>query len=77
MGLGVGIFLAALGAILAFAVHAQVSGVDLSVVGWVLMAAGILGVVAEIALFAPRRRVHTTYAEAPLPGRTVVHRDVY
>ena len=33
MGFGVGIFLVALGAILAFAVHASVSGLDLAVVG--------------------------------------------
>ncbi len=45
MGLGVSIFLIALGAILAFAVTADVSGVDIDVVGWILMIVGILGLV--------------------------------
>jgi hypothetical protein len=77
MGIGVGVFLIALGAILAFAVDASVSGLDLAVVGWVLMGAGLLGIVLEMVLFAPRRRVHTTYAEAPLAGQPVVRRHVY
>ena len=77
MSLGVGVFLLALGAILTFAVHASVSGLDLAVVGWVLMGAGLLGVVLELMLFAPRRRVATTYAERPVVAPAVVRRDVY
>lgn len=56
MGIGVGIFLLAVGAILAFAVHATVAGVDIHVIGWILMAAGALGIILGIAVFAPRRR---------------------
>jgi hypothetical protein len=56
MRLGTGIFLLALGAILVFALQARVSGVDLEVVGWILMAAGALGIVLELAVWAPRRR---------------------
>ena len=41
MGLGVGIFLTALGAILAFAVSASVSGVNIHTVGWILLIVGI------------------------------------
>lgn len=63
MGIGVGIFLIAVGAILAFAVDITVKGVDLIVVGYILMAAGILGVLLELLMFRPRRR-----------GRTVVDR---
>lgn len=77
MGIGVGIVLAAIGAILAFAVEASVSGLDLAVVGWVLIAAGVAGILLELVLFAPRRRV-TTYAEPPVVhGAPVVRRDVY
>ena len=47
MGLGVGIFLTAIGAILAFAVTKDVSGVNLQTVGWILMIVGILGVVSR------------------------------
>jgi hypothetical protein len=54
--LGTGIFLLAVGAILTFAVNAQVSGVDLDVVGWILMAVGALGILIELAVWAPRRR---------------------
>jgi hypothetical protein len=56
MGIGFSIFLIAVGAILAFAVHATVAGVDIHVVGWILMAAGVLGLVLTMAVFMPRRR---------------------
>ncbi|MGY1750708.1 DUF6458 family protein [Modestobacter sp. SYSU DS0511] len=56
MRLGTSIFLLAVGAVLTFAVTAQVSGVDLDVVGWILMAVGALGIIVELAVWAPRRR---------------------
>ena len=59
MGIGFGIFLLAVGAILAFAVHATVAGLDVHVVGWILMAAGALGLVLTLAVLAPRRRQRT------------------
>ena len=70
MRLGTGIVLLALGAILTFAVRAELSGLDLQVVGWILMAAGALGIVLEVALWAPRRRrVTRTDAYDPhVPG---------
>ena len=42
MRLGSSIFLIALGAILAFAVSASISGIDLQVVGYILLAVGVL-----------------------------------
>src|SRR3982074_2498268 len=48
MGLGVGIFLTAVGAILAFAVSKTVSGVDIHAIGWILMIVGIIGVVLSM-----------------------------
>jgi hypothetical protein len=54
MGLGVSIFLIALGAILAFAVNVSVSGLDLSTVGVILMVVGIIGLVASLIMFGPR-----------------------
>lgn len=56
MGIGVGIFLIAVGAIIAFAVDYQASGVDLAAVGWILMAAGAVGILLDLIVFAPRRR---------------------
>jgi hypothetical protein len=43
MGIGVSIFLLALGAILAFAVDVQTSGLDLNTVGVILMVVGAIG----------------------------------
>src|SRR5512134_3568181 len=43
MGISASIFLVVVGAILAFAVTTEVSGVDIATVGWILMIAGIVG----------------------------------
>ena len=56
MGIGASIFLLAVGAILAFAVNMQVAGVDIHVIGWILMGAGVLGLLMTLVVFAPRRR---------------------
>lgn len=45
MGYGLGIFLLALGLILALAVQDTISNVDLTTVGWILVLAGALVVV--------------------------------
>jgi hypothetical protein len=50
MGIGVSLFLIAVGAILAFAVADNLSGVDLVAVGWILMVVGLIGAVLS-ALF--------------------------
>jgi uncharacterized protein (TIGR04206 family) len=62
MGIGVGIFLIAVGAILTFAVHATVAGLDLKVVGWVLMFAGVAGL-ALFFFFVNRRRPRAVVTE--------------
>jgi hypothetical protein len=62
MGIGGSIFLLALGAILAFAVNAEFSGIDINVVGYVLMLAGLIGLVVTIWFWNSRRR--TVVAEA-------------
>jgi hypothetical protein len=56
MGIGFSVFLVAVGAILSFAVKATVAGLDIRVVGWILMAAGALGLILTVAVFAPRRQ---------------------
>jgi Domain of unknown function (DUF6458) len=74
MGIGIGLLLAAAGAVLAFAVDKQVSGVNLHSVGWILLIVGIVGVVLSMIFWSSwagpgywtRRR--TTYVdEAPPP----------
>jgi hypothetical protein len=73
MSIGGSLLLIAIGAILRFAVTAHVSGVNLPVVGDVLMVVGVVGfVVAAIWLATARRR------RTPLggPGYAVDPRDV-
>ncbi len=48
MATGTSIFLIALGAILAFAVDLEISGVDLAAVGVILMVAGVIGVIVSL-----------------------------
>ena len=74
MGLGVSIFLIAIGAILAFAVTAEVSGVDVTTVGWILLIVGLAGVVLSLIFWSSwggpgyltRRRA--TYVDEGPPG---------
>ena len=48
MATGTSIFLIALGAILTFAVEADISGLDINVVGIILMIAGAIGVIVSL-----------------------------
>jgi hypothetical protein len=77
MGIGVGIFLVACGAILTFAVNATVSGLDIRVVGVILMVAGVVGIALELIMFAPRRRRAVTTMVPPAQQTTVIKRDEY
>jgi hypothetical protein len=67
MGIGTSIFLIAVGAILRFAVTADISGLELSTVGVILMVVGVLGLLLSILAM-------TMWADRG--GRTVV-RDRY
>lgn len=59
MGIGVSIFLLAIGAILTFAVDAEVSGLDLSMIGLILMIAGGVGLLLTLLVWGPRDRAAT------------------
>ena len=63
MGLGVSIFLIALGAILAFAVEYSVSGLDLSTIGFILMVVGAIGLVTSLIIFGPGAASRRTVVE--------------
>jgi len=56
MRIGTGVFLLALGAILVFAVDYNVSGIELSTVGWILMGAGALAIILFLTVWGPRDR---------------------
>ncbi|MFC3505381.1 DUF6458 family protein [Micromonospora krabiensis] len=60
MGIGTSIFLIAVGAILTFALDASLGGINLDVVGWILMAAGVLGLIMTTLIWGRRRQVVTT-----------------
>ena len=76
MGIGVSVFLLAVGAVLAFAVHATVAGLDIHVVGWILMAAGAVGLIMTAAVFAPRTRRIVTETRAMPTGAAVLGSSV-
>jgi hypothetical protein len=52
MGIGVSLFLIALGAILAFAVNTTVQGLDIATVGWILMVIGAVGFLLSLVFWA-------------------------
>lgn len=56
MSIGAGVFLIAAGAILTFAVDYDIAGIDLNVVGWILMGAGALALVMSLLVWGPRKR---------------------
>ena len=69
MGISLSIFLIAVGAILAWAVNAEVSGIDVQVAGMILVVVGVIGLIASLvfwsswggsAIATPRRRVART-----------------
>ncbi len=64
MGYGLGVFLLALGLILALAVTDSLNGVDLTMVGWILTIAGLLVVVLTAAQANRGRRTTATTTHA-------------
>ena len=54
MYIGGSIFLLALGGILAFAVRDNIQDVGLATVGWILMAAGALGIIVSLIINGQR-----------------------
>jgi hypothetical protein len=70
MGIGVSVFLIAVGAVLAFAVNAVVPHLDLTLVGVILMVAGVVGLLWSMMVWGPRRRSADPYAAGS--ERTVV-----
>jgi hypothetical protein len=84
MRIGFSIFLLAVGAILTFAVNYTVAGLDIHVVGWILMAAGVIGLIVTMLVLMPRDRrtasgpvddrittVRSTESTTKLPPNTV------
>jgi len=80
VGIGTSIFLIALGAILKYAVTADVEGVSLETVGVILMVVGIVGLLLSLlwmTIWADRRRDRAVVTDRPVDRERVVERDVY
>jgi Na+/proline symporter len=75
MGIGASIFLIAVGAILVFALDLNLSGFNLDVVGWILMAVGLLGLIMTGWIWGNRRR--TVVTREPTGYRRVEERSDY
>lgn len=78
MGIGISIFVIALGAVLAFAVNVPVTGIDLNVVGGILMGVGFFALLYTLVWWSdamPWRRDQTVirarYIEPDVPPGTV------
>jgi hypothetical protein len=72
MGIGSSLFLIAVGAILYFAVDADVSGLEISTVGIILMVIGIIGLIITLFFLGGWRRNRTVVEDRP-----VARRDYY
>lgn len=70
MSIGAGIALFAIGAILAFAVNVEVPWVNLDMIGYILMGAGLVIFLVGIVLLARRRRSETVTRSAVDPAGT-------
>lgn len=72
MGMGVSLILIAAGAILAFAVNAEVSGLEITTVGWILLVVGIVGALLSLIFWSSwggvgSRRETIVYDDRPRP----------
>jgi Domain of unknown function (DUF6458) len=59
VGIGTSLFLIAVGAILYFAVDADISGLEISTVGIILMVVGVLGLLISLFMLNSARRSDT------------------
>ncbi len=79
MYIGSSIFLIALGAILAFALTpGLVPFLDQQMTGYILMAVGVIGLIASLIWAAPRRRYRSSESRQtvdPETGEAVTHRE--
>jgi Domain of unknown function (DUF6458) len=56
MGIGTSLFLIAVGAILYFAVDADISGLEITTIGLILMIVGVIGLVISLFFLSSMRR---------------------
>ena len=69
MELGTSLFLIAVGAILTFAVNADISGIEISTVGIILMIVGAIGLLVSLLYWGPARRRRAVVEDRPVTTR--------
>jgi hypothetical protein len=79
MGIGTSLFLVAVGAILAFAVHvSNTHGFDINTIGWILMVVGAAGALLSLAFWSSWGGVGMYRRQRTItqrPGHTIVEDD--
>ncbi|HWH26649.1 MAG TPA: DUF6458 family protein [Pseudolysinimonas sp.] len=77
MSIGLGIFLFVVGAILTFALNFEVTWIDLDLVGYLFMGAGVIITIIGVILLARRRQTVTTARRSvdPVSGESVEQRS--
>lgn len=78
MRIGSSIALIVLGAILSFAVADVFTGIDLTLIGYILMAAGAIGLIASLVMFGPRKEHRVSESRSIVDeatGETVTRRE--
>ncbi|TCC11510.1 DUF6458 family protein [Kribbella soli] len=80
MSIGVGIFLMVVGAVFAFAIRDTWDAVNLQVVGYILLLAGLAGILLSFYITNRRRRVETDAIDPAIEEEYRVveehHRDI-
>ena len=74
MGISLSILLIAVGAILAWAVNAEVSGIDVQVAGLILVIVGVVGLIASLVFWSSWGGFGNRDADAGGQNTTVVER---
>ena len=78
MGIGVSLAFITIGAILAFALQVDLSGVNITLVGWILILVGLISLAFTLKYTRPRRRAGRIVGADPAYGDepgTVVHEE--
>ncbi|PRY01632.1 DUF6458 family protein [Allonocardiopsis opalescens] len=64
MGIGGSLVLIGVGAVLAFATNYDISGMNLNMIGWIVMLVGLAGLLLTFLWWRPRRRAAGLAAES-------------
>jgi hypothetical protein len=75
MGISLSVLMIAVGAILTWAVNAEVSGIDIQVAGVILMIVGAIGLIASLVFWSSWGGFNRDAAAAGGQNTTIVERD--